>query len=860
MDSAVSLCFRDGDFRFWAVVTAVLPIRSVLPELKSTLASNSSAVLCAPPGSGKTTVVPLELLDQPWLAGRKILLLEPRRLAARAAAARMAWRCGESVGDSVGYRIRLDSCVSKATRIEVMTEGVLTRRIQQEPELPGVGLILFDEFHERSLQADLALALALDVAAALREDLRLLVMSATLDSERVSALLGNAAVIRGEGTSHPVEIRYLNVEPGPDIVRVATAGILRALAEQQGDLLVFLPGSGEIGKVTDALESNLGGDILLCPLFGELTKEQQERAIQMDPSGRRRIVLATSIAETSLTIEGISTVVDSGWSRLPSFNPNSGLTRLETVRVSKSSADQRSGRAGRLGPGVCYRLWTRSIDASLEEHTKPEILDADLASLMLELAQWGVSDPAELKWLDAPAAGSVAQARELLGQLEALNQHGRITRHGEKMVKLPIHPRLAHMLLKAGSRQQAALAADLAALVSERDIFQRRAGRKSIAIEDRLELLARWRSGERAEVAAAGGNASACTRVVAVSRQLSTAVTPPDLTPTAVSAAGVLLSFAYPDRIAQRRKGGSERYLLASGRGVKLPAGEPLAVQEYLVVAEMDAGRIEGKAHLAASIDIAQLRTAHSGRIVRSNLVAWEPNSCSVIAREEERLGAIVLGSRPMQSPDPASIRQAMLFGIREAGVEALPWSPAATAWRARIQSLRCWQPDVAWPDFSDTWLMGNLEEWLLPWLDGISRQQQLKRLDLEVIMRSRLDWSQQQQMERLAPTHISVPSGSRRSLSYLPGEAPVLKVRLQEMFGLEETPRVCNGDIPIMLHLLSPAQRPVQITQDLRGFWDRTYDEIRKELKGRYPKHYWPEDPRNAVAISHVRPNKNCL
>lgn len=839
-------------------MTAALPIRFVLPELKATLSSFSSAVLCAPPGSGKTTVVPLELLEEPWLAGRKILLLEPRRLAATAAAARMAWLCGESVGQSVGYRIRLDSCVSSATRIEVMTEGVLTRRIQQEPELPGVGLIIFDEFHERSLQADLALALALDVVSALREDLRLLVMSATLDSERVSALLGNAAVIRGKGFSHPVDVRYLTVEPGPDMVRVTTAGILKALAEQQGDLLVFLPGSGEIRRVTDALDSSLGGEILLCPLFGDLTTEQQEQAIQTDPSGRRRIVLATSIAESSLTIEGISTVVDSGWSRLPSFNPNSGLTRLETVRLSRSSADQRSGRAGRLGPGVCYRLWTERVHAGLKEHSTPEILDADLASLILDLAQWGVSDPGELKWMDAPAGGPVAQARDLLMQLEALDERGRITGHGRKMVKLPIHPRLAHMLLKAASRQQAALAADLAALVSERDIFQRHAGRNSVDIGDRLELLALWRSGGRAALAAAGGNASACARAIAVSRQLCYEVTRPDSSPTDVCAAGVLLSFAYPDRIAQRRKGDSCRYLLASGRGVKLPEGEPLAVQDFLVVAEMDAGKIEGKAHLAASIDVAQLRTAHSGRIKRSSAVAWDPGSCSVIAREEERLGAIVLDSRPTQSPDAGSVRHAMLLGIRESGIELLPWSRTATEWRARILSLRLWQPDAAWPDFSDAWLMNNLEIWLAPWLDGITRQQQLKRLDLEAIMKSRLDWSLQQRMAELAPTHISVPSGSRKSLRYVPGEAPVLKVKLQEMFGLEETPRICNGEIPIMLHLLSPAQRPVQITQDLRGFWSRTYNEIRKELKGRYPKHYWPEDPRHAEATNRVRPAKS--
>ena len=855
MDSAVSPHDKDGEYSFKASVTADLPIRQVLSELKSTFASFSSAVLCAPPGSGKTTVVPLELLDQPWLAGRKILLLEPRRLAARAAAARMAWLIGESVGECVGYRVRLDSCVSSITRIEVMTEGVLIRQLQQDPELGGVGLIIFDEFHERSLQADLALALTLDSIAALRADLRLLVMSATLDTERVSALLGSAPVIRGEGYSHPVDIRYLSREPGLDMVGVTSSGVLRALVEQRGDLLVFLPGAGEIHRVMESLTPRVGGKILLCPLFGNLSKEHQEQAIQADPGGRRRIVLATSIAETSLTIEGIGVVVDSGWSRLPRFNPNSGLTRLETVRVSRSSADQRSGRAGRLGPGVCYRLWTKRIHAGLKKHQDPEILDADLASLVLDLAHWGVSDPAQMKWMDAPATGAVAQARQLLMELEALDVQGRITGHGREMAGLPLHPRLAHMLLKASSQQQAELAADMAALVSERDILRRQAGRSAVDIEERLDLLKRWRQGGRAEVAAAGGNISACARVVEISRQLRRAVGGSNAVDANPCSPGLLLSFAYPERIAQRRKDTSCRYLLASGRGVKLPEGEPMGTCEFLVVAEMDAGTVEGRAYLVAAVDAAQLRLAHENRVVRSSSIAWDSGSCAVVAREEEQLAALTLRSRPVQSPDSESIRSAMLEGIREMGVNSLPWNRNTTEWRARIFSLRRWQPDAAWPDFSDTWLMDNLELWLGPWLDGVTRQQHLKRLDLEAILKSRLDWPRQQLMTKLAPSHIRVPSGARKSLTYLCGETPVLKVRLQEMFGLDETPRVCNGGIPIMLHLLSPAQRPVQITQDLSGFWSRTYKEIRKELKGRYPKHYWPENPCEAEATSRVRP-----
>ncbi len=836
-------------------MTANLPIRPVLPELKSALASFSSVVLCAPPGSGKTTIVPLELLNQPWLAGRKILLLEPRRLVVRAAAARMAWLHGESVGETIGYRIRLDSCVSSETRIEVMTEGVLTRRIQQDPELNDVGLIIFDEFHERSLQADLALALAIDIAGALREDLRLLVMSATLDTERVSALLGGAMVIKGEGFSHPVDIHYLSKAPGPDIVRVTLSGVTKALAEQRGDLLVFLPGIGEIRRMTKALQSCIDGEILLCPLYGDLNKEQQTQAIQPDSNGRRRIVLATSIAETSLTIEGIGAVVDSGWSRLPSFNPNNGLTRLETVRLSKSSADQRSGRAGRLGPGVCYRLWTAGVHAGLKEHASPEILDADLASLLLDLAQWGVTDPGELKWMDAPAAGALAQARELLGKLDALDGQGRITPHGRKMANLPVHPRLAHMLLQAATNAQVELAADLAALVSERDILQRCTGRCSVDIEERLELLKLWRARGRAAVVAAGGNVSACARVIEVSRLLHKGIARPGNGKRDSVSAGLLLSFAYPERIAQRRKGAVDRYLLSSGRGLRLPEGEPISVNDFLVVAEMDAGRVEGRAFLAAAVDVAQLRAAHRRRVIEVSGTKWDSSSSAVVAREEERLGALTLGLRPIPSPDTELVRQAMLAGIRELGVGSLPWSRTATEWRARYHSLRLWQPDSVWPDLSDAWLIDNLEIWLAPWLDGITRAQQMKRLDLEAILKSQLDWSRQQLMMQLAPSHIKVPSGSNKLLNYLPGDAPILKVRLQELFGLEETPRVCNGEVPVMLHLLSPAQRPVQITQDLSGFWNHTYKEVRKELKGRYPKHYWPENPRKAEATTRVRP-----
>ncbi len=834
-----------------------LPIHASLPALKQVLAQSSCAVLTAPPGSGKTTIVPLALLDQPWLDGQRILLLEPRRLAARAAAARMADSLGEPVGEQVGYRVRLDSRVSSRTRIEVVTEGILTRRLQQDPELNGVGLVIFDEFHERSLQVDLGLALCLDVATGLREDLRLLVMSATLDTNAVSGLMGDAPVITGEGSCHPVDVHYLEREQDrKDIARTVAAATLRALKERDGDILVFLPGTREIRDSQRRLASAIDKEILLVPLYGDLDKAAQDRAILPDPAGRRRIVLATSIAETSLTIEGIDTVVDSGWSRISRFDPNSGLSRLETVRVSKAAAAQRSGRAGRLGPGYCYRLWTRATHASLPDHATAEIRQADLSSLVLELAHWGVKRIQDLRWLTAPPDGSYAQAQGLLRELDALDEKGRITAMGKRMLDLPVHPRLAHMLVQAKNWKAVPIAADIAALLSERDIFRRNPGAaiaRTVDIEQRLQLLHIWRRKGGQAAASAGADIDACARVDRVSRQLLR-IAGKSASGNPVTT-GELLSLAYPERIAQRRKGGFGRYLLASGRGVCLPEGDALAGQPYLVAADLDAGRNEGRVYLAAALDEALIRKAKKTGIKSRTRVEWDSSSRSVIVREEDRLGAIVLASRPVTNPDPNPVREAMLVGIKEMGLDSLPWSRTATEWRARILSLRHWQPEAGWPDLSDQELLATLDEWLAPWLEGMSRQQHLKKLDLQTILRARLDWGRQQQMESLAPTHIMVPSGSRKRLQYRPGEAPVLQVRLQEMFGLGETPRICNHQVPVVLHLLSPAQRPIQVTQDLRGFWERTYKEVRKELKGRYPKHYWPENPWAAEATARVRP-----
>jgi len=816
-------------------------------------------VLSAPPGSGKTTVIPLKLLDEPWLQG-KILMLEPRRLAARAAAARMAQLLGERPGETVGYRVRFDNCVSAKTRIEVLTEGILTRRLQRDPELSGVSLVIFDEFHERSLHADLGLALCSEVIGGLRDDLRLLVMSATLDTEAIASLLGGAPVVSGRGRSYPVEIKYLDRAPETPIPQTAVAAILRALKQQPGDILAFFPGTGEIRATERLLSERLDPEIEVCPLYGDLTKEAQERAIKPSPEGRRRVVLATSIAETSLTIEGISTVVDTGWSRLPRFDPNSGLTRLQTQRVSAASADQRAGRAGRLGPGVCYRLWTQADQRQLSPQTPPEILGADLAPLALELAHWGVSDPATLNWLDPPPRGAYAQATSLLRELGALDDKGRITAIGQQMAGLALHPRLAHMLNHAAASGQLSLAADLAALLSERDLLKRQRGDipPSVDIEERLQVLAQWREDRRALGARPDIDQGACARVDQAARRWSRPRTGriAERASQPLSVGG-LLGLAFPDRIARRRDGGSGGYRLAGGRGASLPDADRLSGEEFLVIPALDAGRSEGRVFLAAPISLDEIRATHGAAIVHRQKVVWQPKSESVVARDEACLGRIILSSRALSEVDPQLQRQAMLEGIRQMGLAALPWDRESEEWLARLRCLRRWQPTADWPDVSEQALLAGLDQWLGPWLDGVTRKDQLKRLNLKTILSSLLQWDQQQRMDELAPTHIQVPSGSRKRLDYSDPEAPVLPVKLQEMFGLADTPRVCGGAVAVKLHLLSPAQRPIQVTQDLRGFWERTYQEVKKELKGRYPKHYWPDDPWTAVATARVRPKR---
>jgi ATP-dependent helicase HrpB len=830
-----------------------LPIDGILPLLRQTLAVNHAVVLQAPPGAGKTTHVPLALLDEAWLAGRSILMLEPRRLAARAACARMAQLRGETAGETVGYRIRFDTKVSAKTRIEVLTEGILTRRLQTDPDLKNVGLVIFDEFHERHLHADLALALCLDSQKALREDMKILVMSATLDGESISKLLGDAPIVTSEGRRYPVDIRYLPRDPSGPLPPLVCDAVLSVLENNEGDVLVFLPGAWEIRRTQELLEAQVAARVDVFPLYGDLSWEIQDRAIRPS-AGRRKIVLATPIAETSLTIEGVHVVVDSGFARVPQFDPRSGLTRLATVRISRASSEQRAGRAGRLAPGVCYRLWSETTQRGLVPQSLPEIRSADLASLALELAAWGAREARSLAWLDPPPDAAFSQARELLTELDALDGSGLITKTGRAMARLPLHPRLSHMLFTAEHLGLEALACDVAALLSEREIL---AGelRRSTDFTQRLEALWAFRLHGRQGAQSHHADAGACARVNQAAQQfrrmqsLSESVNPAD-----AGSAGLLLALAYPDRVALARTPGETRYLLASGRGARLPEAEMRLRQPCIVAASLDAGETEGLIYSAAPLDVYLLRKHLATHLRTEDVVRWDGQQQAVVARREERFGALVLDSKPLTDADANEMRAAMLDGIRRLGIEALPWTREVREWQARVLSLRQWLPAENWPDVSDMVLRETLDDWLGPYLDGITRREHLTRLDLSAILKNLLGWEQSRRLEEEAPTHLEVPSGSRVRLEYIPGDSPALKVKLQEMFGLADTPRVAGGKVPVTLHLLSPAQRPIQVTQDLRGFWERTYPEVKKELKGRYPKHPWPDDPWSATPTARAR------
>lgn len=826
-----------------------LPVDTLLPQLRETLAAHSSVVLQAPPGAGKTTRVPLALLDCAWLAGRCIIMLEPRRLAARAAARYMAASLGERVGATVGYRVRLDSRVGPRTRIEVVTEGMLGRRLQEDPSLDGVGAVIFDEFHERSLQADLGLALCLDSQAALREDLRLLVMSATLDSAAVADLLGGAPVLTSAGRSYPVALHYRPLRT--DFARQRRAwcdevagAVAQITAGATGSVLVFLPGVAEIHRVYAALQqAGLPGDVQLAPLYGQLDARAQDAAIRPAPEDRRKIVLATAIAETSLTIEGIRVVVDAGLTRTSRFDANTGLDRLVTQPVSRAAAEQRAGRAGRLSAGACYRLW--SEHRHLVPQALPEVLQADLAPLVLELANWGEADCTRLRWLDSPPAAHVAQARALLLRLQAIDMRGALTAHGRELTHLGVHPRLAHMMLRGQAHGYAVLACELAALLSEPDPLR--------GDDSDIHARVEWLRASDADNSAAGVKRRQLRALVAQwCRQLGIEDASGAYAEPAVC--GALLAFAYPDRIAQRRRGPDNRFLLSNGRGARFHRTEPLAAEDLIVAAHLD-GEQEARIFLAAALHREHLSEWHAALLDEQAFVAWDDRAGCVQARRQQRLGELVLADRPLQDADSSAVLQAMLEGIRCRGLACLPWTDEARRLQARLQFLHAFDA-ATWPDVSDTALLAEIGHWLAPFLAGVTRVSQLRRVALYGALLARLDWRQQQALDRLAPSHLQVPSGSRLRVDYS-GPVPVLAVRLQEMFGVAETPRVAAGKVPVLLHLLSPAQRPVQVTQDLAAFWTGSYQQVRKELRGRYPKHDWPDDPLQAQPRARVRPRK---
>lgn len=822
-----------------------LPIDRVLTQLKEKLNEHTNAVLVAPPGAGKTTRVPLALLDEPWVAGRKIMMLEPRRLAARAAARYMASRLGEQVGETVGYRVRLDTKVGPKTRIEVITEGVLTRLLQADPALEDVAAVIFDEFHERSLHADLGLAFALESQAVLRDDLRILVMSATLDAAPVAALMRDAPIVVSEGRSYPVETRYLSKPVEGKLEPALAACIRQALVAEEGDLLAFLPGAGEIRRVERLLlEAGLGPQVRIAPLYGQLAQGEQDAAIAPGVPGQRKVVLATSIAESSLTVEGVRIVVDGGRMRVPRFSPRTGMTRLETVTVSRDSADQRRGRAGRTAPGVCYRLWTEQEDRRLAPHRAPEIMEADLAALALELAAWGVADPAQLAWLTPPPAAAYSQAVALLKQLGALGDDGAITPHGRRMAELGVSPRLAHMMLRAVPLGLGGLACELAALLSDRDLLRSRPDSPNVDLRLRVEALRGAGNVQAADPAAR-------RRIVAEAEQGKRTLGVPLEQRDEVNACGMLLAFAYPDRIAQNKGGG--RFLLSGGRGGSFAGPQPLYGEKYLVVAELDDQGADGRIDLAAPISEEQLHRVFADDIETETAVAWDRAAQAVRARKREKLGALTLREAPVEAPDPEQVLNALLEGIVAEGLSMLPWTKAAKQLRERIGFMH--RVDPAWPDVSDEALLAGLKEWLGPHLYGLKSRDDLQRLSMAAILDGMLPWPQRQQLDDFVPTHITVPSGSRIPVDYSYPASPVLAVRLQELFGLRETPRIGGGKVPLLLHLLSPAHRPVQVTRDLASFWQDAYFEVKKDLKGRYPKHVWPDDPLTALPTNRAKP-----
>ena len=810
-----------------------LPIDEALPELLAALSLRTRAVLVAPPGAGKTTRVPLALMDEAWTKGGKILVLEPRRLAARGASARMAATLHEHVGERVGLRVRMGSKISKETRIEVITEGVFTRMIVDDPELKGVAAVLFDEFHERSLDADLGLALALDAQSALRDDLRIIVMSATLDGARVASLLDDAPVITSEGRAFPVETRYVGRDPNRRIDDEIVDTVLKALRSDHGSMLVFLPGQGEIRRIERQLIEHIKDTTIdIAPLYGAMDQRAQDLAVQPATQGRRKIVLATSIAETSLTIEGVRIVVDSGQSRVPRYEPGIGLSRLETVRVSRASADQRRGRAGRTEPGIAYRLWDEAASGALEPFSKPEILSADLSGLMLECAVWGVTDLGQLAFLDPPPAPALNEARRHLQTIGALDVDGRITEDGRAIRALPLPPRLARMVMEAGKRGEALRAAEIAALLTERGL-----GGPSVNLEHQLDQFRRDRSPRSDEM----------RRLVKgwVSSVSNTAIRS-ELSP------GGILALAYPDRVAKAR-GTTGAFVMANGRAASVEAHDSLAREPYLAIAEVTGQAASARILLAAPLSLVDLETEFAEAISETNELTFDKAAEALRARRIKRLGALVLNEqiRPVPASDEAAA--VLAKGLAGLGVARWPLTASARQWLDRITFLR--RADPSWPDLSDAALEAGAGEWLAPFLHGKTSLHDVGADRLREALESRLDWQSAKRLEDEAPTHFLAPTGNRHPIDYAAVEGPVLTIRVQELFGLKEHPALARGKLPLVLHLTSPAHRPIQITKDLPGFWRGSWVAVKSDMKGRYPKHPWPDDPANALPTARAKP-----
>ena len=821
-----------------------LPIDAALPELTAALAARNAAVLVAPPGAGKTTRVPLVLAGEDWAKDRRILVLEPRRLAARAAAARMAQTLGERVGETVGLRVRFGSKISRKTRIEIVTEGIFTRLILDDPMLDGIAAVLFDEFHERSLDADLGLALARDVQQGLREDLKLLVMSATIDGARVATLLGDAPVIASEGRAFPVETRYAGRDARMIEPQIADA-ILRATRADQGSLLAFLPGAAEIRRTQRLLEDRTDAATDVVALYGALAGEEQDRAILAAPPGRRKIVLATSIAETSITIEGVRIVIDSGLARVPRYEPDVGVTRLETVRVSRAAADQRRGRAGRTEPGICYRLWDEPQTAALEPFARPEILAADLSSFVLDLAAWGTG-PEKLAFLDPPPRPALTEASALLAALGAIDGDGRITDEGRHLRLLPLPPRLARMVVDAAAAGGALQAAEIAALIGERGL-----GGDDVDLRERLNALHRDRSPRGRDVRAMAERWAEVARTRSPSRGEGEQ-----------PSVGALLALAYPERIAKNRGGGnvaagSCTFLLANGRGATIDAASPLARQPFLAVAELTGSAAQGRILSAAPLALDEIEALFADRIVPRAEITFDAASLSLRGRNSRRLGALVLSDRP--TPVAPSEETARIFaeGIARSGIARLPWTKALQQWRDRVMFLRA-SEGSEWPDLSDAALAATAQDWLAPLLATKTSLSEITADELEPVVHNLLPWPLKRRLDAEAPTHFAAPTGSQVPIDYEADGGPKIAIRVQELFGLNRHPAIASGKIPLLVELLSPAHRPVQTTRDLPGFWRGSYAAVRAEMRGRYPKHPWPDDPAAATATRRAKPRKN--